>query len=122
MSEAKRLQNEQQFLVSECKRHIESNKLSLWGFKAELNTLALQYKKLKQNLENQEKLFFNVQKELTGYSREMKMIEDSLGKCTFEVLLETITPYPLIQDISTAICIQIGSQSPSWRCFRVSFN
>ena len=119
MSEVKRLLNEQQFLISECKRQIESNKLSLWGFKAELNTLTLQYKKVKQNLENQEKNFYALQREVAGYTREMKLLEDTLAKCSFEVLVETLNPYPIIQDISSAICIQIGSQTPSWRSFRV---
>ena len=119
MSEVKKLLNEQQFLISECKRQIESSKLSLWGFKAELNTLALQYKKGKQNLENQEKSFFNLKRDVQGYTKEMKVLEDLLAKCSFDVLFETMNPYPIIQDISSAICMQIGSQNPSWRSFRV---
>ena len=51
MTEVKRLQNEQQFLISECKRHIESNKLSLWGYKAELASLTSQNKKTKHMAE-----------------------------------------------------------------------
>lgn len=119
MSKAKKLQNEQQFLISECKRHIESNKLSLWGYKAELSTLVMQYKKLKQSLENQEKQYFYLQKEVSDYTREMRASEEALGKSNFEILSETSNPYPIVLDISTAICIQIGTQSPSWRGFRV---
>lgn len=119
MSKAKKLQNEQQFLISECKRHIESNKLSLWGYKAELSTLLMQYKKLKHSLESQEKQYFFLQKEVSDYTREMRTNEEILSKANFDILTETSNPYPIILDISTAICIQIGSQSPSWRSFRV---
>ena len=122
MSEVKKLLNEQQFLISECKRQIESSKLSLWGFKAERNTLALQYKKLKQNLENQEKSYFALQRDATNYTKEMKSLEDLLAKCSFDVLFETLNPYPIIQDISSAIFMQIGFQYPSWRSFRVIIN
>ena len=120
MLEAKKLQNEQQFLVSECKRHIESNKLSLWGYKAELASLNSQYKKMKQALEEQEKQYYCINREISYYIKEMRTIEDSLAKYNFDSLVEASNPYPVIQDIGIAISIQIGAMTPSWNNFRVN--
>ena len=122
MSETKRLQNEQQFLISECKRHIESNKLSLWGYKAELASLRSQYKRTKQSMEVQEKQYFYVTKEISIFTKEMRSIEDSLSKTSIDALLEISNPYPVMQDIGIAICIVIGSMTPSWNNFRVNSN
>ena len=119
MSETKKLQNEQQFLISECKRHIESNKLSLWGYKAELASLSSQYKKLKHTLENQEKAFYYVRKEVVSLTNQMRGLEEAISKQNFEGLIETSSPYPIIQDIGTAICVIIGSMTPSWDEYRV---
>lgn len=121
MTEVKRLQNEQQFLISECKRHIESNKLSLWGYKAELASLTSQNKKTKQSLEEHEKQYFFLTREISLYKREMRNMEEQITKHNFEALIETSNPYNVIQDIGIAICILIGTMTPSWNSFRVRF-
>lgn len=119
MSESKKLQNEQQFLVSECKRHIESNKLSLWGYKAEVASLRSQYKRIKKSLEDQEMQFFYCARDISAYTREMRVNEEALSRYNYENLLEISSPYPVMQDIGIAISIVIGSISPSWNNFRV---
>jgi membrane-associated HD superfamily phosphohydrolase len=119
MSEAKKLQNEQQFLISECKRHIESNKLSVWGYKAEVASLSSQYRRSKRILEEQEKQYYNIMREISSFTNEMKKTEESASKLCFGSLMDIHNPSPVMQDIGIAICILIGSMSPCWTSFRV---
>ncbi|CAG9325108.1 unnamed protein product [Blepharisma stoltei] len=113
-----KLIKEQQSLTNECKRGIEANKLSLWSYKAELGSLESQFKRCNLILEEQEKYYSAVVSESRAAAKEASLIAESFNKFQLRSILEIINPWPLLQDLSIAICLMIGYSTGTWSTFR----
>lgn len=117
----KGLLKEQQNLINDCKRGIESNKLALWSFKAELNSLQLQLKKSKSNIQENEKNHYLIVAKAKKSAKELKFIADSVHKYQVKSIIELGNSMALIQEISGGICKMLGFAETSWSWFKVPF-
>lgn len=112
----------QKKILKEIKRSLESEKLSLWSYKADLNTISIKQKKIINLIEIQEEIFYNLNQEATQASHEIEFTTELITSSISSIIIETITPWKVIQDICGGICRMLGFEDYSWKKFQVNCN
>jgi hypothetical protein len=101
------------------KKVLESEKLTLWSYKADLDTLGRKMKKIQSSIGNLEEMHNSTEKALKEAGHEL---EFTLELINLEQLTETIkncAPWKIVQDVLCGICKVIGYGNGSFCCFLV---
>ena len=112
----------QQKILKEAKKSLESEKLSLWSYKADLNTISIKLKKLKQQIEKQEDTYYQLHEEIKISNHELEFIIELINYSICTGIIELTNPWKIIQDICGGICKILGFSDCSWYNFRVIYN
>ena len=100
---------EQEELVADCKKGIESNKLKVWSFKADLAMLEEEHSSLAEEIQKNERKHYAFVKASREAFKSLKLVSEGLGKHQFSQVLAYANPSPAVQDIGAGICVYVGS-------------
>lgn len=115
------LSQNQQKILKEIKRTLESEKLSLWSFKAELNSVMQKLTKIQNTIENIENTYYLMQQEAIDAKHELEFTLELINNTVLVEILESSTPWKIIQDICSGICSMLGLSENSWTKFLVNY-
>lgn len=117
MSITKLLQ-EQSALVNECKQNIESSKLKLWSYRAELGALQDQYSNHNSLIQGVETPYSALLAGSRDSLKQAKLTIETINEFQFASLLRVASPSPVVQDVAGSICLMLGFSTGSWPRFR----
>lgn len=115
-----KLTKEQTTLLNECKRGIETSKLSLWQLKAELNSIETQLNRQDTKLKDAESNYGICIASQRRSIREVKSQAELFQQFHAKAMLDIQTPWPLLHDLGVAVCIMLGYSDASWALTRVT--
>lgn len=114
-----KLTKEQTTLLNECKRGIETSKLSLWQLKAELNSTETQLNRQDAKLREAESNYGICIASQRKSMRDLQSQADQFQQFHAKAMLDIQTPWPMLHDLGVAVCIMLGYSDPSWALMRV---
>ena len=109
-------------ILKETKRTLESEKLSIWSYKADLNTVGTKIIKVQNQIILFEESFFNNFEEARLASHELEFIVELINTNICEPILKQPNPWTIIKDICGGISKMLGFSDVSWNRFQVMEN
>lgn len=109
----------QQKILKESKRSLESEKLQLWSYKADLNTTSISLKRFQSQIEIQEQKFYQLNEEARISVHELEYTTEVLSPHILSLVLQIKNPWKIIRDVCGGISQILGFTDTSWEGFQV---